>query len=143
MAIETTKFEIVTPERVLLKEQITQVTVPTVDGEITILPKHSALVASLKAGVIELKKANGEIEIMSISGGFVEVLHNKIVVLADTAEKAEEIDLARVETAKKRAEEIMKDTRTMDAEEFANITAQIEKELARYRSVKKWRDLKR
>ncbi|PKM91023.1 ATP synthase F1 subunit epsilon [Candidatus Falkowbacteria bacterium HGW-Falkowbacteria-1] len=136
------KFEIATPERVVLKEEIFQVTVPTVEGEITVLPKHSPLVSILKPGVLEVKKIDGEIEIISVSGGFVEVLLNKVIILADTAERAEEIDLERAEEAKRRAEESLKNIRSVDAAQFANIAAQIEKELARSRSVKRWRHLK-
>lgn len=136
------KFEIATPEKVVLKEEILQVTVPTVEGEITVLPKHSPLVSVLKPGVLELKKMDGSIEIISVSGGFVEVLLNKIIILADTAERAEEIDLERAEEAKKRAEESLKNLRSIDSVEFANLSAMLEKELARTRSAKKWRSLK-
>lgn len=136
------KFEIATPERVVLKEEILQVTVPTQEGEITVLPKHSPLVSVLKPGVLELKKIDGEIEIISVSGGFVEVLLNKVIILADTAERAEEIDIERAEEARKRAEESLKDMRSVDASQFAQLAAQIEKELARVRSAKKWRNIK-
>ncbi len=139
----TIKFEIVTPERVVLKEEISQVTVPTKEGEITVLPKHMPIVATLKTGVIELVTKGGKAEIMSISGGFIEVLRNKVVILADTAERAEEIDLARAEEARKRAEESIKELRQDDAERFANITAQIERELNRSRAVKRWKKIKK
>ena len=137
------KFEIATPERVVLKEEILQVTVPTQEGEITVLPKHSPLVSILKPGVLELKKLDGEIEIISVSGGFIEVLLNKVIILANTAERAEEIDIERAEGARKRAEESLKDMRSVDASQFAQLAAQIEKELARVRSAKKWRSLRK
>jgi len=76
-----------------------------------------------------------------VSGGFLEVLLNKIIVLADTAERAEEIDLERAEEARKKAEESIKKLRNVDASQFASLSAQIEKELARSRSVKRWRNL--
>lgn len=135
-------FEIVTPERVVLKDEIVQATIPTVEGDITILPKHSPLVSVLKPGILELKKIDGSIEIISVSSGFVEVLLNKTIILADTAERAEEIDLERAEEARKRAEESLKNLRDIDATQFANLSAQIEKEFARTRSAKKWRNLK-
>ena len=142
MATHNIKFEIVTPERVVLREEILQITVPTTSGEITILPDHIPLVSVLKPGVIEVKKADGKIEVMSVSGGFIEVLHDKIVILADTAERAEEIDEARVEEARLRAEELKKTTKNADDVQFANIAAQLEKELARMRAVSRWRKLK-
>ena len=136
------KFEIVTPERVVLKEEVLQVTVPTIEGEITVLPKHSPLVSILKPGVLEMKKLDGTIEIASVSGGFVEVLLNKVIILADTAERAEEIDLERAEEARKKAEESLKNLRSVDASQFATLTALMEKELARTRTAKRWRNLK-
>ncbi|MDD5071496.1 MAG: ATP synthase F1 subunit epsilon [Patescibacteria group bacterium] len=140
---KTIKFEVVTPERVVLKENIRQVTVPTRSGEITVLPNHMPLVSVLKPGVIELEKENGETEVMSVSGGFIEVLKNKVVILADTAERAQELDLIRAEEARARAEKIKDETRQEDAENFAAITAQLEKELARTKAVRRWKNLKR
>ncbi|MEA2064920.1 MAG: ATP synthase F1 subunit epsilon [Patescibacteria group bacterium] len=135
------KFEIVTPERVVLKEQVSQVSVPTKQGEITVLFGHIPLVAGLIPGVIEIVKENGNSEIMFVSGGFIEVLKEKIVILADIAERAEEIDIDRVEEAKKRAEKIKKDSRHFDKERFANISASIAKELARTKAVKRWKKI--
>ena len=136
------KFEIVTPERVVLKEDILQVTVPTKEGEITVLPKHMPLIASLTPGVIELKNTSEEIRIISVSGGFIEVLRNKIVILADTAERAEEIDIEKAKEARKRAEESIKDLRHFDQKRFANINALIAKELARTKAVIRWKKIK-
>ncbi len=134
------KFEIVTPERTVLKEDVVEVTIPTLEGEVTILPHHAPLVATLKAGVLVLKKADGNVDVAFVAGGFLEVLRNKVVVLADTAERAEEIDLAKVEEAKARAEKDMKEVRHEDAEEFARIAAQLEHELAKTRAVNRWRN---
>lgn len=142
MAINSIKFEIVTPEKVVLKDEISQITVPTRQGEITVLPNHIPLVASLQPGVIETKKADGSVEVISVSGGFLEVLRNKVVILADTAERAEEIDMDRAEEARKRAEDIMREGRRYDQERFAAINAQIAKELARSRAAKRWKRIK-
>ncbi|HTW96651.1 MAG TPA: ATP synthase F1 subunit epsilon [Candidatus Methylomirabilis sp.] len=136
------KFEIVTPEKTVLKEDVVEVTVPTEEGEVTILPHHAPLVAMLKPGVLVLKKADGQVDVAFTAGGFLEVLRNKVVVLADTAERAAEIDLAKVEEARARAEKAMKEVRHEDAEEFARIAAQLEHELAKTRAVKRWRNVK-
>lgn len=136
------KFEIVTPERIVLQADVSEVTIPTSEGEITVLPEHSPLISFLKSGVIMLKKTNGSRDVAFVSGGFVEILKNKVVVLADAAERAEEIDEAMVEQARARAEEAMKNARTEDVKEFAEISAKLEKELARGRAVKKWRNIK-
>ena len=136
------KFEIVTPERVVLREEISQVTVPTKQGEITVLPNHIPLVATLQSGVIEIVRADGARDVMSVSGGFIEVLKDKVVILADTAERAEEIDLARAEEARTRAEKIKTDVRHVDQEQFAEVSAKIAKELARTHAAKRWRKIK-
>jgi len=140
--MKTIKFEIVTPERTVLKQEILQITVPTASGEITVLPDHIPLVSILKPGVIEVKMADNSLEIMSVSGGFIEVMKDKIVILADSAERAEEIDEKKVEEARLRAEEAKKNAKFVDDVEFAKISAQIEKELARLQAVNKWRKLK-
>ncbi len=137
------KFEIVTPERVVLKDKIMQITVPTKSGEITVLPGHIPLVAPLMAGVIETKKKDGSVEVMSVSGGFIEVLRDKVVVLADTAERAAEIDLGRAEEAIKRAQEAKEKIREFDKVRFANINASLAKELARTKAVKRWKKITR
>lgn len=142
MSQKTIKFEVVTPERVVLKEDVTQVTVPTKDGEITVLPEHIPLLSILKPGIIEVKKIDGKKDVIAVSGGFIDVLKNKIVILADTAELAEEIDLGKAEEARKRAEKIKEETMHRDDVDFAGLSSQIEKELARTSAVKRWRKIK-
>ncbi len=136
------KFEIVTPERVVLKEEIKQITLPTRSGEITVLPDHIPLVSALVPGVIHVKRRNGEDEIISVSGGFLEVLKDKVVILADTAERAEELDMSRAEEAHRRAAEIKEKARHGENINFAEVNAAIERELARTKAVKRWRKIK-
>lgn len=143
MPHRTIKFEVATPEKVVLKADISQVTLPTQEGELTILAKHTPLISVLKPGVIELVKKDGERDVLFVAGGFLEVLHNKVVVLADTAERAEKLDEAHIEQAKKQAEELLEELRHKDSERFAHIFGQLEIELAKSRSLKRWRDLKR
>ena len=143
MAKKTIKFEVVTPEKVVLKKQILQVTVPTEDGEITVLPEHIPLMSILKPGVIEMKLEDGELEVMSVSGGFIEVMRDKIIILADTAERADELDEARIEEARARAEARKKDLENVDDVQFANIAVQLEKEMARLKALTRWRRLKK
>lgn len=135
------KFEIASPERVVMKEVVKQVTAPTVMGEITILHDHVPVVGLLKAGVIEVVTVDGRREVMAVSGGLIEIMAGKVVVLADTAEKAAELDEARIEEAKKRAETLKEDARHEDDVEFARLSAMIEKEVARGMAVKKWKKI--
>lgn len=142
MIQKTIKFEVVTPERVVLREDVVQATVPTKDGEITVLPEHIPLISILKPGIIEVKKPDGVREVIAVSGGFIDVLKNKIIILADTAELAEEIDLEKAEEAKKRAEKIKGEAMHKDDVDFADVSAHLEKELARTIAVKRWRKIK-
>jgi F-type H+-transporting ATPase subunit epsilon len=91
-------LEIVTPEKKVLTETVDAVTVPTASGEVGILQNHAPLISALKAGILSYTKS-GAIERMVIAGGFLEVSQNNVSVLADTAERAEEIDVeaARIE----------------------------------------------
>lgn len=135
------KFEIVTPERVVLHEDILQVTVPTREGEISVLPNHIPLVAMLVPGVIEVKTTE-KLEIISVSGGFLEVLKDKVVILADTAERAAEIDVDRAEEARARAEKLKLEAVHRDDVDYTALSSQIAKEMARTRAFKKWRKIK-
>lgn len=130
------KFKIVTPEKTVFESEINQATLPVADGEVTILPNHRSYIGALKAGEIIIKK-NGEEEIMSVSGGFVEFNSNVLTVLADTAERAEEIDIKRAEEAKTKAEEAMKQKEIMDSVEYARVAAAVERAAARIKTARK------
>ncbi|MBI2863041.1 MAG: F0F1 ATP synthase subunit epsilon [Chloroflexi bacterium] len=109
------KFEIVTAERVVYSEEVNMVTAPGVEGELGVLPRHTPLLTTLQPGEVRVKKEGGEEVIMFVSGGFLEVMPDKVVILADTAERAEEIDVARAEEARRRAEtRIAERAETMD-----------------------------
>lgn len=132
------KFKIVTPERTVYEAEIDQITLPTVDGEITILPHHIPLIAALKSGEMILKQKN-ELHPLAVSGGLVEVREgSEVVVLADTAERVAEIDIKRAEEAKERAKKLMTE-KQLDAEQYTYLAAKMEKELARLKVVRKHR----
>ncbi len=131
------KFKIVTPERIVYEDEIYQATLSVTDGEVTILPNHRSYIASLKPGEIIIKKKD-EISELAVSGGFIEFNDNQLIVLADTAERAEEIDLKRAEEARQRAENIKQQRITLDEEEYASVAATLEKELARIRVAKRY-----
>jgi F-type H+-transporting ATPase subunit epsilon len=97
-------LEIVTAERVVLSDEVDQVNAPTRDGRVGILPRHSPLLTILDVGELDIIK-DGEATPYAISGGFMEVLPNRVTILADTVERADEIDEARAEEARRRAEE--------------------------------------
>lgn len=104
MAGKMVRLEVVTPERTVLTTEAASVIVPAMDGFLGIQYNHAPLVAGLRPGVLLYGEPNQEKERVAVSGGFVEVSDNRVTVLADTAEKAEEIDVARALAAKERAE---------------------------------------
>lgn len=133
------KFQIVTPERVVFSDNVEQVSVMTKQGEITILPNHIPLVGLLVPGELRYKK-NGEEKSIAISTGFIEVRpKSEVVILADTAEHAAEIDLARAEEARSKAAALMSEARNREDVDFAALAAVMERELARLRVGNKYR----
>lgn len=98
------KFELVSPERIVYSDDGVDVVIaPGADGELGILPNHAPLLTALGIGELRIRKGTEE-ESFAVHGGFLEVLENKVIVMADVAEYAEEIDLARAEAARERAE---------------------------------------
>ena len=105
MALPTKlSLEIVTPDRLLVREEVDEVVVPGSEGYLGILPGHAPLLATLKVGELWYR-AGPEKHFLAIAFGFVEVLPERVTILAQIAERAQEIDVARAEAARKRAEE--------------------------------------
>ncbi len=104
MAESTFMLEIVTPEEILLKDEIQFMVAPGAEGELGIMKNHAPLVAALNIGVLRYKNGNGVKKNMAISGGFIEVVDNAARVLAETAEPGESIDVLRAKAALERAE---------------------------------------
>lgn len=96
------RLEIVTGERVVYSDDVDAVVVPGVEGDMGILPRHAALMTMLQPGELVVTKGGQDV-LMAVSGGFMEVLPHKVTILADTAERAEDIDEARAEAARQRA----------------------------------------
>jgi F-type H+-transporting ATPase subunit epsilon len=97
-------LEIVTPDRALVTEQVDELQLPGSQGSFGVLPGHTPLLASLQVGELWYRQG-GEQHFLAIAFGFVEVLPDHVTVLAQVAERAQDIDIARAEAAKKRAEE--------------------------------------
>ena len=136
------KFKIATPERVVYEDEVDQVTLPTKMGEITVLPNHLPLVSSLAPGEILIKKA-AQVVPLAVSGGFIEFAENKLVVLADTAERVEEIDEERAEAARERVKDILEKKEAAEQVDFTALAAKMEKELARLKVARKYKDIRR
>lgn len=136
------KFKIATPERVVYEDEIDQITLPTKLGEITILPNHIPLVSFLVPGEVLVKKGNEEIP-LAVSGGFIEFADNRLTILADTAERAEELEESKIEEARKKVEELMVKKQDIDDVAFAGLAAQMERELARLKIIKKYKNIRK
>jgi F-type H+-transporting ATPase subunit epsilon len=100
-------LEIVTSERTVFEGKADMVTVPGGGGEMGILPNHAPVLSTLKPGELRVKIGN-ETQEFAIGGGFIDIHNNRVIILADSAERADEIDIARAEAARMRAEEMLK-----------------------------------
>jgi F-type H+-transporting ATPase subunit epsilon len=102
------RLDIVTAERLVYSEDdVDMIIAPGVEGQLGILPRHTPFMTMLQPGELRIKRGNEEVS-LAVTGGFLEVRPDKVIILADAAERAEEIDIARAEAAKKRAEERLK-----------------------------------
>lgn len=135
-------FKVVTPEKVTYESQAGQVTLPTTTGYITVLPGHIPLVTVLTPGEVSVVLDDQE-TLLAVSGGFVEITGNSVAVMADTAERAEEINIEKAEEAKKRAEEALKNAEHQDNIDHTALLAKMEKELSRLRVGRKYRKIRR
>lgn len=135
------QFTVVTPDGVVYEDSIEKVSIPTTTGQITVLQHHIPLLSIIAPGELLIFKGDTSIP-LAVSGGIVQVeLPNTVRILADTAERAEHIDIGRAEQARVRAEELMKTQKDVDDVAFARLQAKIEKELARVHVGRKYRKL--
>ena len=132
----TFKLEIVTPEKMVFSGEVSAVLAWGVEGQLGILPHHAPLMTMLQPGDLVIKKGTEE-DTLTISGGFLEVRPDKVIVLADACERAEEIDETRAEEAKKRAQEALKEAKA--PVDLAAAEASLRRSLARLKAVQKIR----
>lgn len=132
--MQSLTYKILTPERLVMEGEASSISVMTEDGEITVLPGHIPLATLLKAGEMRVRDAQGNEALLAVSTGLFEVKpNNEIVVLADTAERSEELELAAVEAAKQRAEMALAEARNREDVSLTDAAAHLERELARYK----------
>lgn len=121
-------LQIITPEKTVFDNEVDQVSLPTEDGQITILPHHTALMTSIVPGELNFKTHSKE-TILASGFGFAQVATNEVKVLVDLAAPEEEIEEKRVEEAKRLAEEAIKNKHTLSEEEYATAAANLQKAL--------------
>jgi F-type H+-transporting ATPase subunit epsilon len=127
----TLHLEIVTPERLVYSDDVDRVQVPGSDGELGILPHHAPLVATLGAGELRIIKGAGEESIVVI-GGFVQVRPDKVVIMAESADLASEIDLEKAQQARREAEKAIEGAAAATPDLYA-AQAELQRSLLRIR----------
>jgi F-type H+-transporting ATPase subunit epsilon len=142
------RLSIMTPERQIYSEDVDMVIAPGMEGQLSILPRHAPLLTALTYGELRLRRG-GEEESFAISGGFMEIQPNHVIVLANTAEHAEEIGLTRAEAARRRAAARLH-TRAQENVDFARAEAALRRAMTRIKVAKlrrrkgsRWMELRR
>lgn len=133
------RVEIVSQDRMVYEGDADIVVVPGTDGNMGILPNHSPLLSTLRFGILTLRRGDEE-QVFAVSGGIIEVQPKIITVLADAAENVEEIDVARAEQAKKRAEELLKQGPPPDTESYLAMEAALRRSNLRLEAARRYRD---
>ena len=122
------KLQLVTPEKVVLEKEVDEAIIPTQEGLVGILPNHAPLISLLKPGAMILRN-DGQEQLLAVATGSLEVLNKRIIILADSAERAEDIDVDEAEKARQEAEKLMK-MRPPEGVDYAALMSKIEKDLA-------------
>ncbi len=140
------QLKIVTPEKLIIEEMVEQVTIPTKEGEITVLADHIPLIAPLSSGDI-VAFVNGEHLPIAVVGGFVEVKANEkgiteVAILADFAEHVGDISDEVIEKAKAKAEELRKKAINNEIVDFEHFESELERSLNRVKIADKWKNRK-
>jgi F-type H+-transporting ATPase subunit epsilon len=125
-------LEIVTPERLAYSDTVDAVVLPGSEGELGVLPHHAPLVSMLGVGELRIRKDGAE-ESFAIVGGFLQVRPDKVVVMAETADMASEIDLEKAQEAKREAEHALEGSVPTDAVDLAAARASLQQALLRIR----------
>jgi F-type H+-transporting ATPase subunit epsilon len=124
-------LEIVTPEKLAYQGEVDSVQLPGSEGELGVLPHHAPLISTLGAGELRLRKG-GEDEFFAIVGGFLQVLPDKVVVMAETADMASEIDLEKAQEARRQAEQAL-ESGYVEGADLASARASLQAALLRIR----------
>ena len=132
------RCEVVTAERTVFEDDVDMVVAPGIEGQLGILPHHAPLMTALTFGELIIHREGEEDEFIAIGGGFMEVGSDHVTILADSAERAEEIDEARADEARERAAELMTQKRSED-QDFIRAEAALRRSLIRLKVAKRKR----
>ena len=139
------QLKIVTPEKLILEEMVDSVTLPTTEGELTILPDHIPIIASLSSGDV-VAISGGEHVPMAVVGGFVEVKKEEdktiVAILADFAEHIKDISDEEIKKARAKAEELRKQAENNEVVDYEHFATELERSLTRVKIADKWKTKK-
>ncbi|MCX7698223.1 MAG: ATP synthase F1 subunit epsilon, partial [Candidatus Goldbacteria bacterium] len=127
------KINIETPEKKIFEGKILFLVAPGIEGEFGVLPEHTPFVTVLKPGVVSFKKEDGNIEMLAVSGGYIEVTRDKIILLVETAERPEEIDIETIKRRKEEKEKLLKSKSKKDID-YDMIQSELLKEIAKLKA---------
>ncbi len=134
----TIRCEIVSQDRTVFAGDVDIVVLPGAEGEMGILPKHAPVLTALKFGVIKIRKSGKE-ELFTVAGGVAEVQPDIVTILADAAENVEEIDVARADTARARAEEALAKGAPADTDSYLAMEAALRRSNLRLEAARRYR----
>ncbi len=134
----TIRCEIVAQDRMVYQDDVDIVILPGAEGEMGVLPHHAPLLTTLKYGVVKVRKQGRE-EIFTVAGGIAEVQPEVVTILTDAAENIEEIDVARAEQARQRAQEMLVKGVPMDTDAYLTIEAALRRSNLRLEAVRRYR----
>ncbi len=132
-------LEIITPIKIVLQEEVDEITIPTSEGEISILPNHVNLLTKITPGEMVIKH-NGKIEPFAVLGGFLEVINNRVNILADHAIRASDIEIAKAQEAEERARHAMRNKQSEN--DFRLADADLKKALLELKVARRHRSVK-
>ncbi len=130
--------EIISQDRLVYQGEVESILLPGVEGEMGILPRHEPLLTRLNPGILKLKRQDDE-EYFTVTGGFAEVLPDAVTVFADAAENVEEIDVARAEAARQRAQKHLLELQPTDQDSYLVVEAALRRANLRLEAVKRHR----
>lgn len=133
----TLHLEIITPDKTVYDGNVYSVTLPSADGEITVLPHHIPIITTVMPGSMVVRAEGGE-QIFAVARGVIEIDATSVRVLSDIADRADALEEDEIEKAKLAAEKLMSD-KSQDATAFADATALLDRELARLKTVRRYR----
>lgn len=134
-------FEVITPERSVFKDEVEEIIVPTLSGQIAVLPNHTSLFTQVEQGEMIIKK-NNKAQHLAITGGFFEINKNNAILLADYAVRSEEVEVSKALEAQKKAQKIMKESKEkVSNEDFARAESDFRRSILELKIARKSRKI--